>query len=122
VRTAFLNELILDLNRQLESTFIVVTHDIATARRVADYIGMLYLRNLVQFDTKDAMFNSDLPVVRQFLAGSTRGPIGMSEEADQTKPVSTSGMSYEETEELENDAGAPQDNGHSETIELKRGA
>src|SRR5204863_254046 len=75
--------------------------------------GMLYLRNLVQFDTKEAMFNSDLPVVRQFLAGSTKGPIGMSEEADQTKPTSTSGMSYEETEELERVAGAPEDNGHA---------
>ena len=131
VRTAFLNELILDLNRQLGATFIVVTHDIATARRVADYIGMLYLRNLVQFDTKEAMFNSDLPVVRQFLAGSTKGPIGMSEEADQTKPVSTSGMSYEETEELERVAGAPDENGHggrhegnghAKAFGLKRGA
>src|SRR5437660_6252976 len=75
VRTAFLNELILDLNRQLNATFIVVTHDIATARRIADYIGMLYLRNLVQFDTKEAMLNSDLAVVRQFLAGATKGPI-----------------------------------------------
>jgi phospholipid/cholesterol/gamma-HCH transport system ATP-binding protein len=128
VRTAFLNELIIDLNRQLEATFIVVTHDIATARRVADYIGMLYLRNLVQFDTKDAMFNSDLPVVRQFLAGSTKGPIGMSEEADQTKPASTSGRSWEETEELERLAGAPDEdgrgegNGHAEYSELRRGA
>src|SRR5205085_11207796 len=49
VRTAFLNELIIDLNRQLEATFIVVTHDIATAKRIADYIGMLYRRNLVKF-------------------------------------------------------------------------
>src|SRR6266571_4555863 len=107
---------------------LVVTHDIATARRVADYIVMLYLRNLVQFDTKEAMFNSDLPVVRQFLAGSTKGPIGMSEEADQTKPTSTSGMSYEETEELERVAGAPDENGHAdgnghaEAFGLKRGA
>src|SRR5437588_9448735 len=79
VRTAFLNELILELNRQLGATMIVVTHDIATARRVADYIGMLYLRNLVKFDSKENMFNSDIPVVRQFLAGATEGPIGMSE-------------------------------------------
>src|SRR2546425_12051816 len=69
VRTAFLNELILDLNRQLGATFLVVTHDIATARRVADYIGMLYLRNLIQFGTKDDMFSSKIPAVRQFLAG-----------------------------------------------------
>jgi phospholipid/cholesterol/gamma-HCH transport system ATP-binding protein len=120
VRTAFLNELILDLNRQLKATFIVVTHDIATARRVADFIGMLYLRNLVRFDTKENMFNSDIPVVRQFLAGATEGPIGMSEEADAGRggsappeAVSTSGMTAEETEALERDAGAPQDSGES---------
>src|SRR5207302_3229826 len=49
VRTAFLNELILDLSEKLGATFLVVTHDIATARRIADYIGMLYLKHLVQF-------------------------------------------------------------------------
>src|SRR6266540_2406292 len=79
VRTAFLNELILDLNKKLGSTMLVVTHDIATARRVADYIGMLYLRGLVKFGTKEEMFDSDIAVVRQFLAGATDGPIGMSE-------------------------------------------
>jgi phospholipid/cholesterol/gamma-HCH transport system ATP-binding protein len=116
VRTAFLNELILDLNRQLGATFIVVTHDIATARRVADYIGMLYLRNLIQFGTNKEMFESDIPAVRQFLAGATKGPIGMSEESDagrggpgtdgEGEPVSTSGMSAEETERLEREAAA----------------
>jgi phospholipid/cholesterol/gamma-HCH transport system ATP-binding protein len=114
VRTAFLNELILDLNRQLGSTMLVVTHDIATARRVADYIGMLYLRNLVQFGPAKDMFDSKIPVVKQFLAGATEGPIGMSEEADQGKGdagkfVSTSGMTAEETERLEREAGAPDD-------------
>ena len=109
VRTAFLNELILDLNRKLEATFIVVTHDIATAKRVADYIGMLYRRNLVKFGPAKEMFESDIPVVRQFLAGDTDGPIGMSEEADQTKPQSSSGMTAEETERMEREAGAPDD-------------
>src|SRR5207244_7013038 len=56
VRTAFLNELILDLAKQLGAPFIVVTQYIATARRIVDYIGMVYLRNLVRFDTKEAMF------------------------------------------------------------------
>jgi phospholipid/cholesterol/gamma-HCH transport system ATP-binding protein len=114
VRTAFLNELMLDLNRQLKATFIVVTHDIATAKRVSDYIGMLYRRNLVRFGPAREMFSSDIPVVRQFLSGSTDGPIGMSEEKDSTKPgqggvqaKSTSGMTAEETEELEREAGAP---------------
>jgi phospholipid/cholesterol/gamma-HCH transport system ATP-binding protein len=114
VRTAFLNELMLDLNRQLKATFIVVTHDIATAKRVSDYIGMLYRRNLVRFGPAREMFSSEIPVVRQFLSGSTDGPIGMSEEKDATKPGqadarSTSGMTAEETEAMERDAGAPDD-------------
>jgi phospholipid/cholesterol/gamma-HCH transport system ATP-binding protein len=113
VRTAFLNELTMDLNRQLQATFIVVTHDIATARKVADYIGMLYRRNLVRFGPAREMFESDIPVVRQFLAGDTEGPIGMSEEKDavksdgSTQPKSTSGMTAAETEEMERAAGAP---------------
>jgi phospholipid/cholesterol/gamma-HCH transport system ATP-binding protein len=117
VRTAFLNELILDLNRQLEATFMVVTHDIATAKNIADYIGMLYRRNLVQFGPAKEMFESDIPVVRQFLAGATDGPIGMSEEKDSskderegaTKPQSSSGLTAEETEEMERAAGATED-------------
>ncbi len=109
VRTAFLNELIIDLNKQLEATFMVVTHDIATARRVADFIGMLYRRNLVQFGPAKEMFDSDIPVVRQFLAGDTEGPIGMSEEKDSTKPESSKGKTAEETEEMERAAGASDD-------------
>ena len=122
VRTAFLNELIIDLNRQLQSTFLVVTHDIATARRVADFIGMLYRRNLIQFGPAKDMFDSEVEAVRQFLAGATDGPIGMSEEKDEVKPQSSSGLSYEETETMEQDGGAPHarsprrgDGGSSET-------
>jgi phospholipid/cholesterol/gamma-HCH transport system ATP-binding protein len=113
VRTAFLNELTMDLNKQLEATFIVVTHDIATAKQVADYIGMLYRRNLVRFGPAKEMFTSDIPVVRQFLTGDTEGPIGMSEEKDQVKtdggvaPQSSAGLTAKETEEMERSAGAP---------------
>ena len=113
VRTAFLNELTMDLNKQLEATFIVVTHDIATAKQVADYIGMLYRRNLVKFGPAREMFTSDIPVVRQFLSGDTEGPIGMSEEKDSAKtdaavtPQSSAGLTATETEEMERSAGAP---------------
>ena len=121
VRTAFLSELIRDLNSQIGMCSVVVTHDIATCRRVADYIGMIAQRHLVQFGTAKEMFESDIPVVRQFLAGDTDGPIGMSEEKDQditadgknglrvvqlTSPE-TPGMRADQTEEMERDAGAP---------------
>src|ERR671923_518639 len=85
VRTAFLSELIRDLNAQLGMCSVVVTHDIATCRRVADYIGMIAQRKLVQFGTAKECFESDQPEVRQFLSGDTEGPIGMSEEKDADK-------------------------------------
>ena len=73
---------------------------------------MLYRRNLVQFGPAKEMFDSEIPVVRQFLAGATEGPIGMSEEKDQTKPQSSKGMTAEETEEMERSAGASDGGGH----------
>ncbi|HVM12758.1 MAG TPA: ATP-binding cassette domain-containing protein [Egibacteraceae bacterium] len=82
VRVSFLNELIMQLKEELESTFVVVTHNIPTARNISDYIGMLFRRNLVMFGRTEELFNSDRAVVDQFLHGKTMGPIGMSEEQD----------------------------------------
>ncbi|MEX0657774.1 MAG: ABC transporter ATP-binding protein [Egibacteraceae bacterium] len=82
VRVSFLNELITQLKEELDSTFVVVTHNIPTARNIADYIGMLFRRNLVMFGQTEELFSSDKAVVNQFLHGRTMGPIGMSEEAD----------------------------------------
>ena len=82
VRTAFLNELVLDLKDQTGATMIIVTHHIPSAAQIADYIGLLFRRRLVSFGPKRHMFESNDPVVKQFLAGATKGPIGMSEEKD----------------------------------------
>jgi len=82
VRTAFLNELVIDLKDQTGATMIIVTHHIPSARQIADYIGLLFRRKLVKFGPANEMFESEDPVVKQFLAGTTEGPIGMSEEKD----------------------------------------
>src|SRR2546423_10411079 len=82
VRTAYLNQLIVDLNAQIEATFLIVTHDINTARTVPDNIGLLFRRNLVMFGPRMKLLTSDEPVVRQFLNGRKEGPIGMAEEKD----------------------------------------
>ena len=110
VRTAYLSELIRDLNSKLGTSMVVVTHDIATARRVSDYIGMLVRRHLIQFGTAKQMFESDIPEVKQFLAGDTHGPIGMAEEKDEEIAARSSfGMTAEETEEMERAADASDD-------------
>ncbi|GAA2862161.1 ABC transporter ATP-binding protein [Pseudonocardia halophobica] len=82
VRTAYLNQLIIDLNAQTDATFLIVTHDINTAQTVPDNIGMLYRKHLAMFGPREVLLTSEDPVVAQFLNGRRQGPIGMSEEKD----------------------------------------
>jgi phospholipid/cholesterol/gamma-HCH transport system ATP-binding protein len=82
VRTAYLNQLIIDLNAQTDSTFLIVTHDINTAQTVPDNIGLLYRKHLAMFGPREVLLTSEEPVVSQFLNGRRQGPIGMSEEKD----------------------------------------
>jgi phospholipid/cholesterol/gamma-HCH transport system ATP-binding protein len=82
VRTAYLNQLIIDLNAQTDATFLIVTHDINSAQTVPDNIGLLYRKHLAMFGPREVLLTSDEPVVAQFLNGRRQGPIGMSEEKD----------------------------------------
>ena len=92
VRTAFLNQLIVDLNAQIEATFLIVTHDINTARTVPDNIGLLYHRHLAMFGPREMLLSSEEPVVRQFLNAQRVGPIGMSEEKDADELAAEAGQ------------------------------
>ncbi len=85
VRTAYINQLIIDLNQQTGATFLIVTHDINTARTVPDNIGLLYHAHLAMFGPREMLLSSHEPVVRQFLNAQTIGPIGMAEEKDATE-------------------------------------
>ena len=82
VRTAYLNQLIIDLNQQTGATFLIVTHDITTARTVPDNIGLIYHGRLAMFGPREMLLSSTEPVVRQFLNAQRVGPIGMAEEKD----------------------------------------
>ncbi|MGC5019291.1 ABC transporter ATP-binding protein [Micromonospora sp. DT47] len=82
VRTAYLNQLIIDLNQRTGATFLIVTHDINTARTVPDNIGLIYHGHLAMFGPREMLLSSTEPVVRQFLNAQRVGPIGMAEEKD----------------------------------------
>lgn len=82
VRTAFINQLFIDLNAQIDATFLIVTHDINSTRTVPDNIGLLYHKHLAMYGPREMLLSSEEPVVRQFLNAQTIGPIGMSEEKD----------------------------------------
>lgn len=82
VRTTYLNQLFIDLNAHINATFLVVTHDINTARTMPDNIGLLFHRHLAMFGPREMLLSSQEPVVAQFLNAQRVGPIGMSEEKD----------------------------------------
>ncbi|MBY8861489.1 ABC transporter ATP-binding protein [Nocardia sp. CA2R105] len=85
VRTTYISQLFLDINAQIDATFLIVTHNINLARTVPDNIGMLFRRELVIFGPREVLLTSEEPVVKQFLNGRMVGPIGMSEEKDEAQ-------------------------------------
>ena len=77
VRVSLLNDLILDVHRQHGGTYLVVTHNVETARRISDHVGLLWQGKMVHYAPRDEAFSSSDPFVRQFLAGDSAGPLGM---------------------------------------------
>ena len=75
VMAATLDELILELHQTLGMTFVVITHDTAEARAIADTIGLLSGGKLVTYGPTDEVLRSNHPALRQFFARSTEGPI-----------------------------------------------
>jgi len=77
VRTALLCELIQEVHAENGGAYVVITHDIMSARRVADYIAVLWKGRIVESGPASELFNSPNQFVRQFLSGEARGPLGM---------------------------------------------
>jgi phospholipid/cholesterol/gamma-HCH transport system ATP-binding protein len=77
VRTALLCELIKEVHAENGGCYVVITHDIMSARRVAEHIAVLWQGQIVQSGPAAELFASEDPFVRQFLAGDSAGPLGM---------------------------------------------
>jgi len=75
VMSATLDELILELHRTLGMTFIIISHDTAEARKVADTIGMLAEGRLVTYGPAERVFAENHPALNQFFTRATQGPI-----------------------------------------------
>jgi phospholipid/cholesterol/gamma-HCH transport system ATP-binding protein len=89
VRTSYLNQLFVDLNAETGATFLIVTHDINTARVLPDNLGLLFRRGLVMFGHREMVLSSTHPAVVQFFNARMDGPIGMAEEKDQADSLTT---------------------------------
>jgi phospholipid/cholesterol/gamma-HCH transport system ATP-binding protein len=69
IRADVINELIIKLQRELKVTSIVVTHDMASAIKIADRIVMLRYGKIVFDGTPTEIQQSTDPVVRRFVTG-----------------------------------------------------
>ena len=77
VRTALLCELIKEVHAENGGCYVVITHDIMSARRVAEHISVLWKGRIVESGPAEELFNSDNAFVRQFLSGESQGPLAM---------------------------------------------
>jgi phospholipid/cholesterol/gamma-HCH transport system ATP-binding protein len=77
VRTALLCELIQEVHDENGGAYCVITHDIMSARRVAEHISVLWKGRIVESGPAQELFDSDNAFVRQFLSGEAQGPLGM---------------------------------------------
>jgi phospholipid/cholesterol/gamma-HCH transport system ATP-binding protein len=65
------------MHEQHGGTYIVITHDVNSARQVGEYFAVLWKGKIVQAGERDEMFNSKNPFVHQFLNRQIDGPLGM---------------------------------------------
>jgi phospholipid/cholesterol/gamma-HCH transport system ATP-binding protein len=63
------------LKKKLKTTFIVVTHDIKSAKYVGDRIAMIYKGQIVFLGTPKELDKTKNPYVLQFVNGQSEGPI-----------------------------------------------
>ena len=77
VRTALLCELIREVHEENGGCYLVISHDLGTARRIADFIAVLWKGRIVESGPQEELFNSENEFVSQFLNAETRGPLAM---------------------------------------------
>ena len=74
IMTSVINNVIQALNHQLHTTTITITHDLSSARSIADRVAMLYRGEVVLVDEMEPFFESNHEIVRQFVEGRAEGP------------------------------------------------
>ena len=72
-----INHLIITLVRQLGATAVSITHDMVSARKIADRIAMLHKGKIIWQGPAADIDRSDNPFVDQFVHGRAEGPIQM---------------------------------------------
>ena len=72
-----INDLIVKCVREVGTTAVSITHDMVSARKIADRIAMLYQGRIVWHGPTAEIDRSGNPYVDQFINGRAEGPIQM---------------------------------------------
>jgi phospholipid/cholesterol/gamma-HCH transport system ATP-binding protein len=75
IRADVINDLIVSLVDDLGVTALTITHDMASARKIAHRVAMLYQGKIVWIGPRDRLYDSGNPYVDQFVQGRAEGPI-----------------------------------------------
>ena len=70
-----INDLIVESVKGLGATALTITHDMASARKIADKVAMLYKGEIIWQGTVKEMDETENPYVVQFINGQSQGPI-----------------------------------------------
>ena len=65
--SASIDDLINEMRAKLNLTFIVITHDVSSARAIADNIGIVFDSKLHRFGPRDVIWQDQDPKIRSFL-------------------------------------------------------
>ena len=77
VTSEAINDLVLEMQKKLGVTSVVVTHDMHSAYKVANRIAMIYDGKIIGLGTPDEIKGSRDPYIRQFVTGSVDGPMSV---------------------------------------------
>ncbi|MCW8914530.1 MAG: ATP-binding cassette domain-containing protein [Magnetovibrio sp.] len=72
-----INDLIVKVTREVGATALSITHDMASARKIANRIAMLYEGKIIWQGPVEDIDNSGNEYVDQFINGKAEGPIKM---------------------------------------------
>ncbi len=75
ITSDYISQMIIDLQEELGVTSILISHDIKESFKAGDYFAMLHDGKIVSYGDADTIRSSSHPAVRQFLEGSSEGPI-----------------------------------------------
>jgi phospholipid/cholesterol/gamma-HCH transport system ATP-binding protein len=75
VRLALLCELLRDAQRETDATYLVATHDMTAARRLADNVAVIGEGRIVASGPAEEVLGSRDAFVRQLVTGTTSGPV-----------------------------------------------